>query len=173
MPFLYIYIGLIVLLTFVAIILIVRWGLEHRPKHSPTVALRNLQHDDSPTAAATDGKSLTDEQREGVIRLIGAMNANTSALGTAIKRGIYLLPVTAGTGIACLAPNPLGTRMLLIALALIFTLLLVFAVARPIIIAARANKQLSARFERWAQEHPELSEKATRHRDKLPEQDPW
>ncbi|MCI1673480.1 MAG: hypothetical protein LKI34_04595 [Bifidobacterium tibiigranuli] len=146
------------LLALIGLVAFLRWSFVHRRKHSTSVALRNLRSADP--FAASDEEDMTEERRQEVIALIGAIKSNSRIIEATIRRGLYLGVLSMAAIGACFSVNvPSIGRLAMIAVAAAFVLLLILLSIRPFIRAARTNMRLGAQFELWAQSHPGYSEK--------------
>lgn len=143
-----------------AVLFIVSWAIYHRPKdHSLTLAKRNLSKRRQGEDLFSE-HAVSEEEASAVLEVIDVITKCRRAYGTLVKRALYLGIVGIALLFAVFAPNPVWVRLGIVLAIIVIVLLMVYVAFKPLRKIRNTDKELTARFEAWADAHPELSEKA-------------
>jgi uncharacterized membrane protein len=157
-------------LMFFAVCFIISWAIYHRPKyHSLSVTKRNLVNSQQGQQSFSQ-HPITDEESSAILEVIEVLTKCRRAYGPLTKRVLYLSIAIVALFVAVFSPNSIWVRLGLIAAVIVLSLLLIFAAIKPLRAIHRTDKDLTVRFENWANEHPEFSEKpskANKHRQSV------
>jgi hypothetical protein len=144
---------------FFAVCFIFSWAIYHRPKnHSLTLAKRNLINSQKGQQSFSE-HPVSDEEASAMLDIIEAITKCRRAYGPLTKRALYLAIAAVALLFAVFSPNSIWMRLGIILVLLIILTLLVYAALKPLRSNQRSDKALTASFEAWAKEHPELTEK--------------